>query len=822
MKLNQNSAPAARTCPRGSVCGWLAVALAGGLLAAQAALQPVHRWTFENPSPYNDAVGAANLTASGSGVSLIASGDTNLSQAVRFSTNGSLTAPQATLAALGTGSFVVHLWVRRDTVGIPCGLLDTLNGTESGFQLFLQANNTLRIRLDDTAGNSGLYDSTNTVTADARWHEIVVTVNRTAPASLVFSVDGAVEPSLDPSAVPGDLAASQDLFVGNLNGNGPLLGALAWVEILAEMTVTPAPSTVTIAPGPTFSRQPLPISLTPSVTGAVLRYTLDGTDPTTNSSLYATGLTLPASAELRARAWVGDLAGPVASATYTIATDAPNLVLFIAEDIGAGDLHHYGNPVHATPNFDALGRTGVRFTQTYCTGPSNAPNQYAALTARLLPRSGLPPFIAPGSTNGLAPREWTLGEAFLKAGYHTAFIGGWHLGDRPSSVPHAQGFELFYGVAMPNEGSALANLRENDAILAATPNPTNLLTQFVTRGLAFLDANATNRFLLVLQVPPLPALGNSLGGSYGNRIEAIDHALGQVTAKLDQLGVRARTLLVFASDEGPDLTTPLPHGAAGMFRDGRSTTFEGGLRIPAYANWPGTILSNRVSQAIWWLPDLPPTLCTLAGVPWPADRPMDGTNRAAALTGSLLRPLGSEQLFFHRLTNNGPNLAAQRLGSVKYHRSLTTTDPENTYTTANLPMLFNVELDPTERFLGFIPSLTNSVPALEAAAAAHLATFQPPYPQVPAEATLLGRFDFVPVTGNPPVRLSFTRAADTLDQYYALESSTNLVNWSAHPLDTLAHQTLILPDGSERVTLTPPAPLPGADHTFYRLRAKLP
>ena len=178
MMINQNPAPAGRACPRRSVCGRLAVALAGGLLAAQASLQPVQRWTFENPSPYNDAVGAANLTASGSGVSLIASGDTNLGQAVRVSTNGSLTAPQATLASLGTGSFVVHLWVRRDTVGIPCGLLDTLSGTESGFQLFFQANNTLRFRLDDTAGNSGVYDSTNTVTADARWHEIVVTVNQ--------------------------------------------------------------------------------------------------------------------------------------------------------------------------------------------------------------------------------------------------------------------------------------------------------------------------------------------------------------------------------------------------------------------------------------------------------------------------------------------------------------------------------------------------------------------------------------------------------------------------------------------------------------------
>jgi hypothetical protein len=201
---------------------------------------------------------------------------------------------------------------------------------------------------------------------------------------------------------------------------------------------------------------------------------------------------------------------------------------------------------------------------------------------------------------------------------------------------------------------------------------------------------------------------------------------------------------------------------------------------------------------------------------------MDGTNRAAALAGAALRPAGNEQLFFHRLTNAAPNLAAQRLGTVKYHRSLTKTDPENSYTAANLPMLFDVELDPTERFLGFITTLTNSVPALDAAAAAHLATFQAPYPQVPPNATLLSAFSFLPVAGNPPMQLRFNRAADTLDQYYSLESSTDFTNWIATPLTTLAHQTVVLPDGSEQVTLTPPAPAPGTVNIYYRMRFLLP
>ena len=286
---------------------------------------------------------------------------------------------------------------------------------------------------------------------------------------------------------------------------------------------------VEISPLSTFARGRVEVTLTTTNPAAVIRYTLDGSDPDTNSTAYTAAIPLHASAEIHAAAFVDSVAGPMASAIYTISTSEPNVILFIAEDLGMGDLHHYGNPVHATPNFDALGRTGVHFTQVYCTGPSNAPNQYAPLTGRLLPRSGLPPFVPPGSSNGIASREWTLGEAFLKAGYRTAFIGGWHLGDAAGCLPHHQGFELFHGLIMPLEGSPLVNLLENDSILeGSTPNPTDLLEQFVTRALGFLDANATSRFLLVLQVPPLPAKGDSLGGDYGNRVEALDHAVGQI------------------------------------------------------------------------------------------------------------------------------------------------------------------------------------------------------------------------------------------------------------------------------------------------------
>lgn len=560
------------------------------------------------------------------------------------------------------------------------------------------------------------------------------------------------------------------------------------------------------------------VTLTTANPQAAIHYTLNGCDPTTNATAYSGPLSLDASVQVRAAAFLNGTSGPVASATYVISTNPPNIVLFIAEDVGVGDLHQYGNPVHATPHLDTLGRSGLRFTQVYCTGTSNAPNQYAALTGRLLPRSGLPPFLAPGSGLGLPPREWALGKAFRKSGRRTAFIGGWHLGDNSASLPHHQGFELFYGLIMPLEGQPLANLRENDSVLESSPNATNLFSQFVARALAFLDANATSRFLLVLQVPPLPALGTSLGGDYGNRIEALDAALGQITEKLDDLGIRNDTLLVFVSDEGPELTPTLPRGSAGLFRDGRGTTYEGGVRIPAYANWPGTILPGGVSQAVWWLPDLLPTLCAVSGLTWPTNRPLDGLNRAAALMGATMRPTGTENLFFHRQTGTTANLAAERIGVWKHHRSLTKTDPENSYTTA--PLLFHIERDPGERFPTNNTTVSSSI---SFTIALHLGTFQPPYPQLPFDDDLVTGFKALPTdSSNPPVQLVFTRPADTLDDYYAVEHSTDLLNWTAVPLTSLARQILAQPSGSECVTLTPPSPAPDTNQLYFRLRATLP
>jgi hypothetical protein len=196
-------------------------------------------------------------------------------------------------------------------------------------------------------------------------------------------------------------------------------------------------------------------------------------------------------------------------------------------------------------------------------------------------------------------------------------------------------------------------------------------------------------------------------------------------------------------------------------------------------------------------------------------------NRAAALTGATLRPSGTEQLFFHRQTSALPNLAAQRLGALKYHRSITKTDPENRYT--SVPLLFDLERDPTERFEAS-STLSSFVPQLNAAANAHLASFHPPYPQVPPDASLVSGFAALAGTGSgsAPMQLRFTRAGDTLDSYYALEQSTDLVTWSASPLPGLASQPVALPDGSEQVTFAPPPPPVGANQVFYRLRVSLP
>lgn len=322
----------------------------------------------------------------------------------------------------------------------------------------------------------------------------------------------------------------------------------------------------------------------------------------------------------------------------------PNVVLILADDLGYGDLGCYGNTKYKTPHIDRLAREGARLTSFYAPVPFCAPTRASLLTGRYPPRCGLTGNPVPkddpaGGTRdtdelGLPVTEVTLADVLRKAGYATACVGKWHLGHRPQFRPLKRGFDDYLGVLYSNDMHPV-ELIDGDKV-AEYPIDQNTLTRKLTdRALKFIGANRDRPFFLYLPhaMPhkPLAASdefrGKSGAGLYGDAVQELDASVGQVLARLKELRLEERTLVVFASDNGPWYG-----GSTGGLRGMKGTSWEGGLRVPLIARFPGVIPPGRASDEPAVMPDLFATICSVAGVKSPDDRTIDGKDLMPLLT----------------------------------------------------------------------------------------------------------------------------------------------------------------------------------------------
>jgi arylsulfatase A-like enzyme/Zn-dependent protease with chaperone function len=398
------------------------------------------------------------------------------------------------------------------------------------------------------------------------------------------------------------------------------------------------------------------------------------------------------------------------------APGTPNLLVIVGDGVGFGDLHCYGGVSIATPALDSLAGDGIRFTQFTGTGPGAAAAQFALLTGRVAARSGMGGKPPEAGTSGWQAAEWTLAEMLGRRGYQTAFVGEWLLGDGAGSHPNDQGFELFHG--LPFTHAAAPPLVENRDVLDAGPAAAAVLPALVERAAAFLAA-APAPFALVFQPPPLAAAGNSPGGPHGNRLVALDQAAGCLLAALDKRGAADDTLVVFLGIGGAPRSAG--GGSNGLLRDGAGTTWEGGLRGPLLARWPGTIPAGSNNLSLVWLPDLMPTLAALTGGGLASGHPLDGSPRLAALTGAQTRPAGHETVFGYRHHAGRWQIASVRQGKWKSHLAITNIDPENT-NPAGGGQLYDLHVDAEERInrAASQPALLAGLAAIAAAAEATL------------------------------------------------------------------------------------------------------
>ncbi len=359
------------------------------------------------------------------------------------------------------------------------------------------------------------------------------------------------------------------------------------------------------------------------------------------------------------------------------AQSPPNVLLIYADDLGYGDLGSYGHPTLNTPNLDRLAAEGIRFTDYYSPSPLCSPSRASLLTGRVHYRTGVETWIPPETDVQLGPAEITLATLLKGAGYQTAMTGKWHLNGGLDIEAHAQpddhGFDhwlALHGWPVPHNRNPRNFFRNGEALgeiagytgqivvdeaitwlgrrdeeqpfflyvplvephsTIANPDQYNAMYSEYTRG-------EPDPFENGLPAPPdnVDARGP---GEYWANITYMDHQIGRLLAELDRLGVADETFVFFASDNGA-VTTDWRrwwevniYGSTGGFRGRKHDLYEGGIRVPAIARWPGRVAPGSVTDAPVVGYDLLPTIAAIVGVGVPTDRRIDGEDLTALLRG---------------------------------------------------------------------------------------------------------------------------------------------------------------------------------------------
>lgn len=366
----------------------------------------------------------------------------------------------------------------------------------------------------------------------------------------------------------------------------------------------------------------------------------------------------------------------------------PNFVLIFIDDMGYGDIGPFGSTLNRTPNLDRLAAGGMKLTSFYA-HPVCTPSRASLMTGSYPIRNGLQTgywhaVLMPGDPQGIHEDEITVAEALKEQGYATGIIGKWHLGDQPEFLPNNHGFDYYFGLPYSNDMTPFMPrnprnhpplpLLRNGEVIREVPEDQSFLTGEYTReALQFIDNHHDEPFFLYLPHSmvhvPLWAgedfKGRSNNQILGDCIEELDWSVGEVRKKLEEHGIAENTLVFFTSDNGP------ARGSAGPLRGRKGSTYEGGMREPTIAWWPGTVPAGSEYGDITSTMDILPTFASLAGGSVPADR-TDGHDISAVLQGAVDQPSEYDAFYYYR----SYELRAVRNGNWKLHTDGTLYDLE--------------------------------------------------------------------------------------------------------------------------------------------------
>ncbi len=399
----------------------------------------------------------------------------------------------------------------------------------------------------------------------------------------------------------------------------------------------------------------------------------------------------------------------------------PNIVLIFTDDQGYGDVGCYGAEGFETPNLDRMASQGIRFSDFYVAQPVCGASRAALLTGCYPNRLHLHGAPDHRARHGIHAEETLISELLKPLGYATAIYGKWHLGHLPPFLPPRHGFDEYFGLPYSNDmwpwhperpGDYIdLPLIEGEEVIEYNPDMNGLTTRYTERAVDFIRRNRNRPFFLYLphSMAHVPLgvsdrfKGRSAQGLYGDVMMELDWSVGEVLATLKDLGLEEDTLVLFTSDNGPWVSYGGHAGSSGPLREAKGTTWDGGVRVPFIARWPGHIPEGAVCREPAMTIDLLPTIAGLSGAP-PPPLPIDGKDIWPLISGDSEAVSPQEAYYFYQ----GNRMEAVRSGRWKLHfphpyRTLAGREggtggmPVRYEQTQTELALFDLEADPGER-----------------------------------------------------------------------------------------------------------------------------
>lgn len=397
--------------------------------------------------------------------------------------------------------------------------------------------------------------------------------------------------------------------------------------------------------------------------------------------------------------------------TADVLATPPNVIVILADDMAIGDIATFNKGITRTPTLDRLIAEGLWFDRAYSGSPVCAPSRAALLTGRYPHRTGVVSLTL--STEPMLTRlkrdETTIADIFAANGYHTGLVGKWHTGLGEGYGPVARGFQevaVFHG---SDNGGYNRYVLHTDDDMTEKPKPQDryLTDELNQRAIAFVRRHASEPFFLhlahyaphrPLQAPqevidPYMKAGfeQDVATIYA-MIEIMDRGLGELMATLETLGLRERTLVIFASDNGPDMLVPKRFNLD--LRGSKYTTYEGGIHVPFIMHWPGTIQPGKRSDLVHFT-DVLPTLMEVCGLKHQPPLPIDGRSFATLLKDGATLSTPPRFWQWNRHEPNYTHNAAMRDGPWKLVKPFVTKDKIEGDSDAPL-QLYNLDNDPAE------------------------------------------------------------------------------------------------------------------------------